>query len=71
MLLNGITAALQSQLAVVMGTETPSDSKDKTKRSIRSAGSRKIVVHSSQGSRPGSKQKGPAGKEQSFVISRK
>lgn len=55
LLLNGITASLQSQLAVVLGTEAPTD--NKSKKSIRSAGSRKIVVHSSHGSRPGSKQK--------------
>ena len=40
-----------------MGLENGED-KPKKKKSIKSAGSRKIVVQSSHGSRPGSKQKG-------------
>ncbi|KAF6031551.1 hypothetical protein EB796_010183 [Bugula neritina] len=60
LLLSGITSALQTQLAVVMGAEVPLEDVPK-KKAIRSAGSRKIVVHSSQGSRPTSKQK-PMGK---------
>lgn len=55
-LLHSITSSLQSQLAVVMGVDTPDD-KPVKKKSIKSAGSRKIVIQSSHGSRPSSKQK--------------
>lgn len=55
-LLSSIAASLQSQLAVIMGLEN-GDDKPAKKKSIKSAGSRKIVIQSSHGSRPSSKQK--------------
>lgn len=56
-LLQQITAVLKSQLATIMSNDEKDAKPVATKKAIKTGGSRKIILQSSHGSRPTSKQK--------------